>query len=126
MLTMTDFTSMHKTLLAQREQILVDLEAIATLNKETGDWEALPVSEVSEADANNEADGVEDWNERHATVTQLEVIYRDCTRALEKLTAGTFGVCEVCGEPIAEQRLLILPTARTCVLHIDDERTLTL
>mgnify|MGYP003386288276 CR=1 FL=1 len=123
---MTNFTQLHQTLLTQKEQLITDLQAIAAMNEESGDWEALPVSEVSEADNNNEADGVEDWNERHATVAQLEVMFRNCTRALEKIERGTFGTCEVCGETIEENRLIILPTARTCVAHIDDERTLSL
>lgn len=123
---MTEFTNLKQLLLEQKHQVITDLESIATMSEETGDWEALPVSELSEADVNNEADGVEDWNERHATVSQLEVMFRNCNRALEKLESGTFGTCEVCGELIEENRLLILPTARTCVAHIDEERTLTL
>jgi DnaK suppressor protein len=123
---MTDYTQLHKTLLEQKEHITADLQAIAVMNEASGDWEALPVSEVSEADSNNEADGVEDWNERHATVSQLEVMFRNCNRALDNIERGTFGTCEVCGEMIEENRLHILPTARTCMTHIDDERTLPL
>jgi DnaK suppressor protein len=123
---MNTFTALHELLLTQRDNIVADLEVIATRNPETGDWEASPVSELSEADPNSEADGVEDWNERHATVTQLEVMFRDCNRAIEKIAQGTFGTCEVCKEAIANNRLQILPTARTCVRHIDDERTLAL
>lgn len=123
---MIDLTTTKTTLLAGRETVINDLRAIALLNEETGDWEATPVAELSEADNNNEADGVEDWNERHATVTQLETLYRGYNRALDKIERGTYGVCEVCGEEISPARLLVLPTARTCVNHIDDERTLSL
>ncbi len=35
--------------------------------------------------------------------------------ALDRLSAGTYQVCEVCGGPIAADRLRALPTARTCV-----------
>ncbi len=123
---MTDISSIQQALLEKRERIVTDLTAIATCNQETGDWEALPVSEVSEADVNNEADGVEDWNERHATVTQLEIMFRNYNRALEKIQSNTFGTCEICGEDIEPNRLLVLPEARTCTDHIDDERTLPL
>lgn len=123
---MSDYTLLHKTLLDLQAQSIADLKTIAELNQETGDWEALPVNEVSEADENSEADGVEDWNERHATVSQLEIMYRNTNRALEKIAVGTFGTCEVCGEAIEENRLNILPTARTCIAHIEDERTLPL
>ncbi|WP_051707024.1 TraR/DksA family transcriptional regulator [Nocardioides aequoreus] len=37
--------------------------------------------------------------------------------ALERLAAGRYGRCEVCGEPIPPARLVARPTARTCVAH---------
>ena len=37
--------------------------------------------------------------------------------ALDRLAAGTYGVCEVCGEPIPEGRLVARPTTRTCIAH---------
>lgn len=35
--------------------------------------------------------------------------------ALEKITAGTYGLCEQCGQPIPEARLEALPHAALCV-----------
>lgn len=35
--------------------------------------------------------------------------------ALERLDAGTWGICAVCGEPIAPKRLAALPEAMSCV-----------
>ncbi|NHA68047.1 TraR/DksA family transcriptional regulator [Phycicoccus flavus] len=35
----------------------------------------------------------------------------------ERVAAGTYGRCEVCGEPIPVERLEARPTARTCVTH---------
>ena len=35
--------------------------------------------------------------------------------ALSRIEAGTFGVCEVCGENIPERRLERIPTASMCV-----------
>ena len=42
--------------------------------------------------------------------------------ALERVTAGTYGDCEVCHQPIAAARLEARPTARTCVDHADTRR----
>lgn len=123
---MSDLASIRNTIQEKREEIIADLTAIANLNEETGDWEAAPVMEVSEADLNNEADGVEEWNERNATVSLLEAMFRNHNRALEKIERGTFGTCELCENTIGEDRLLVLTTARTCALHRDDERTLPL
>ena len=34
---------------------------------------------------------------------------------LERIREGTFGVCEICEEPIGHKRLEALPTARYCI-----------
>jgi RNA polymerase-binding transcription factor DksA len=39
--------------------------------------------------------------------------------ALDRIDAGTFGVCERCGGPIAEKRLEAIPEARYCVRCAD-------
>jgi DnaK suppressor protein len=35
-------------------------------------------------------------------------------RALSKMSTGSFGVCEDCGEDIPSRRLMVLPEARLC------------
>ena len=45
---------------------------------------------------------------RQDRITQIEA-------ALERLDAGTWGVCERCGEKIAAARMEALPTATLCV-----------
>jgi DnaK suppressor protein len=35
--------------------------------------------------------------------------------ALRKLEDGTYGICEECGEPISEKRLMARPIARLCI-----------
>lgn len=42
---------------------------------------------------------------------------REVDAALERVAAGTYGRCEVCGQPIPAGRLDARPTARTCVQH---------
>jgi RNA polymerase-binding transcription factor len=44
----------------------------------------------------------------------LEIELRDVEHALHRLEEGTYGTCEVCGEPISESRLEATPTARVC------------
>jgi DnaK suppressor protein len=45
----------------------------------------------------------------------LDAKLRDVERALEKLDAGTYGTCDVCGRPIAPERLEAIPWAVLCV-----------
>jgi DnaK suppressor protein len=37
--------------------------------------------------------------------------------ALGRLAEGTYGTCAVCGEPIPDEELATLPTARACAGH---------
>ncbi|MFI8003330.1 TraR/DksA family transcriptional regulator [Streptomyces sp. NPDC086010] len=39
----------------------------------------------------------------------------DLERAAQRLDAGDYGLCEDCGGPIPEERLLVRPAASTCV-----------
>ena len=39
---------------------------------------------------------------------------RQIERALERLEAGTFGVCDRCGERIEDERLRVVPYAGSC------------
>src|SRR4051812_49743145 len=47
--------------------------------------------------------------------TTLEATLERTERALAKLDDGTYGLCDVCGQPIAPKRLAAMPDAVTCV-----------
>ncbi len=124
---MIDTNTLKAKLDTELAQVINDLSAIANFNELTGDWVAVPdAQELQEADMNSEADAVEEWNERRATLSQLETTYQNTKRALEKIESTTFGTCEICQALIEEDRISFLPTARTCKEHRDDERTLPL
>ena len=109
------------------EQVTTELETIARYNEETGDWEAVvDANTQAESDSNSEADAAEELDVRNATVVEIETQYRNIKRALDKFSAGTFGLCEISHEPIELARLDILPSARTCIAHREEERTLPL
>jgi len=108
-------------------EIVSELTSIASHNEETGDWEAVPDAEtLGNADDNIEADAIEDWNSRRAIVTELETRYRNINRALEKIAADTYGICEISGAPIEPERLAANPAARTNLANRDRERELPL
>lgn len=54
---------------------------------------------------------IEFWNK------QLQ----DTKHALEKIEAGTYGICEVSGEPIPLERLEAMPTATACIEHTTNQ-----
>ncbi len=117
----------RRQLEAALAEIITELSSFAVQNKETGDWEVVTdATEQPETDENSEADAAEALAEATATLKELETTYRNITRALDKISFGSFGTCEVCGAAIAPERLAFLPSARTCTDHLDDERTLPL
>jgi RNA polymerase-binding transcription factor DksA len=120
-------TEYKASLEADLAEVIIELQTIATQNQETGDWEAVPIAEdLLSADENEEADAVEDWESKRAIVAQLETRYRNIKRALEKIEMGTYGICEISGEPIEPARLAANPAARTTIANRDRERELPL
>jgi len=60
--------------------------------------------------------------ETEALTNSLRESLEEVERALVKLDEGTYGVCEVCGEPIAAARLEAMPAARYCITHASTRR----
>jgi RNA polymerase-binding transcription factor DksA len=57
-----------------------------------------------------------------ALATNLLDNLKDVDDAITKLDEGSYGRCEVCGEPIAPARLEAMPSARTCIEHASTAR----
>ena len=53
--------------------------------------------------------------ENRALIGQLEETLLAVEKALAKLDAGTYGVCENCGKTISEARLEAMPATRYCI-----------
>lgn len=56
--------------------------------------------------------------ERQQTAALLEAAraqLAELDAAIRRVEGGDYGRCEVCGQPIAPERLEALPTTRTCV-----------
>lgn len=50
-----------------------------------------------------------------ALLSQVRDHVADVDHALDRLTAGTYGSCEQCGDGISVERLTARPAARTCI-----------
>ncbi len=64
-----------------------------------------------------DADPTGDEPDHGATLARAERTLDDVDHALSRLADGSYGTCEACGEPIADDRLAVAPTARTCGAH---------
>ena len=123
---MTDTKKMKERL--QVELTLLESE-LATVGHKTatpGDWEAgMGEKDAAATEPDERADAIEQYEANTAILKQLEIRYNNTKRALEKIEKGTYGTCEVSGEPIEEERLEANPSARTCEKHMGDEKSLT-
>jgi RNA polymerase-binding transcription factor DksA len=91
---------------------------IRNLKDELGDeGENDQLSELSDYDQ-HPADTASETFEREKDVSileQLEEELAELQAALERIDAGTYGIDEVTGDPIAPERLEAVPAARTNV-----------
>lgn len=56
------------------------------------------------------------WMLNSSLLNQYELEVRDIMNSLEKIKHNTFGVCEMCGDDIDEERLWIKPHAKYCIV----------
>jgi len=107
-----------KKLEAERNKLESEMEAIGQRNPSVpNDFEATPNEKGKEADIGDQADHVEGFEENTSVMHELEVRYSEVLAALEQIKDGTYGTCDVCGEPISEARLAANPAATTCAAH---------
>ncbi len=118
MIDVSKYKAKLESELASLEQELSDVGVKNPTN--TADWVAVvsPVEETDGADENVLADRMEELEENKAILTDLENKYNDVKDALAKIEKGTYGVCEISGEEIEEDRLEANPSARTCKKHM--------
>ena len=107
---------------AELETLTKELEKVAKVD--TGstqeDWVAKGAQEgIGQADPNERADAMEEYESNASVLRDIEVRYNQVKAALERIENGTYGVCEVSGEPIEEDRLEANPAATTCKAHMD-------
>ncbi len=101
---------------AEKDLLEGELKGMARYSEETDEWEAVPEVQATggEADPNDLADRSGDFEERSATVYTLTTRLNDIKHAIRNISAGTYGMCENCGNKIEEDRLGANPAARTC------------
>jgi RNA polymerase-binding transcription factor DksA len=115
-----------EVLLKEKAELEEDLSHLGRVNpKNENDWEAVKGDlHVMQSDLNELADEFEDFEEDMSVLSELEGRLNQVKHALRKIKGekevGEYGICEVTGKPIPEERLEINPAARSHVDHIDE------
>ncbi len=110
-----------KLLEAEHIALLKELATVGRVNPDNpDDWEATASKmDILSSDENELADKFESQGENEAILSELEPQLNDVKHALEKIEKGTYGVCEICQEPIETERLEANPAAKTCLKHME-------
>jgi len=100
-------TRLKKILLKEREEIVGEVRQIFESSKEMGQ------------------DGTQDIGDEAANIYNKQILLslnesermrlQEVDEALDRIGAGTYGICEECGEPIGPKRLEVRPVAKYCV-----------
>ncbi len=108
---MTDFTELYNRLQEERQHLLDELAQLSvTVGPADERREGSPFGKREE-----EATEVFEFGKRLALEQQLRGALADIDHAIEKYKAGTYGICDRCGQAIDPARLEALPHANLCL-----------
>jgi DnaK suppressor protein len=114
-------TSAVKFLADQRAELVAEranyVEAAESLRQEAEMLaEDMEPGDIQFDEESGEGDTLNVERERDLALSaQARAAVDEIDRALAKMDAGTYGVCERCGQPIPKARLKALPYAALCV-----------
>lgn len=125
MLGQQTLSELKTALLKERDLLTKELETIAAPDPNLpGDWDIkhfewgedqiTSEEELESGESVNESD--EDMKNK-ALSDRLELRLKEVNDALKRIDNGTYGVCEVCKNPVSLERLKANPAAKTDIEH---------
>jgi len=93
----------RRTLESERERIRLELSEEVEHPRVSHGAQTAAATEVTESQRGQQ---LRERAEQHLVLIEA---------ALERIEAGTFGTCQICGKPIAPERLEALPSALDCI-----------
>jgi DnaK suppressor protein len=102
-------STLRDELLRQREHLRTEIGA------QGADPDSDDVTFVDDAGFADRSHSTEERSRLISVVRALRSNLQDVQRALDKIAAGTYGICERCGREISVERLEALPWAVLCI-----------
>lgn len=109
-----DLEELRNMLLDEREKVRHDLDTLDDISQSQGENGGPAASAFSIHIAEHATDS----SALETTLMQRHLIEERLTQvedALQRIQAGNYGVCDMCGNPINLERLLAKPFARVCI-----------
>ncbi len=108
---MADIAELYEGLKKEKTQLLEKLQQLRARGRPLPERrEGSPFGKREE-----EADEASELEKRLALEKRLRDTLAEIERALQKYEAGTYGLCDSCGQPIEQARLEALPQANLCL-----------
>jgi len=123
---MTDFTELYERLKQEQKNLNSEIQRLKAEEKSADEQrEGSPFGKREEG-----ATEAFEMEKRMALVRRLTDALAEVEHALKKYEAGTYNICDLCGQPIEPARLEALPQASLCLkcklLQAKDARSRTL
>ncbi|MDD2766829.1 MAG: hypothetical protein PHH40_03640 [Candidatus Moranbacteria bacterium] len=107
----TTLATLKSKLMEEKARLEAELSVFAKSTDIAGNYETQ--IEQLGTDLEDNTTEVEGYIDNLGLEVNLEAQLKDVNDALEKMTQGTYGVCEKTGEQINTDRLMAYPSART-------------
>ncbi len=108
---MVDIAELYERLKKERTELLEKLQQLRASG-----WPSVERREGSPfGKREEEANGAFELEKRLALEKGLRHALGEVERAIQKYEAGTYGLCDSCGQPIEQARLEALPQANLCL-----------
>ena len=108
---MVEFAELYERLKKEKAELLEKLEQLRTLGQPSAERkEGSPFGKREEG-----ADEASELEKRLALEERLGESLNEVEHALQKYEAGTYGLCDSCGQPIEQGRLEAIPQASLCL-----------
>jgi DnaK suppressor protein len=106
-----EFAELYERLKKEKAELLEKLEQLRTLGQPSAERkEGSPFGKREEG-----ADEASELEKRLALEERLGESLNEVEHALQKYEAGTYGLCDSCGQPIEQARLEAIPQASLCM-----------
>ncbi|PIT87213.1 MAG: hypothetical protein COU31_03900 [Candidatus Magasanikbacteria bacterium CG10_big_fil_rev_8_21_14_0_10_40_10] len=104
----------QENLLKEKARLENDLSKFAKVDQNAPGGFTSAFPDYGDKDDENAAE-VADYEVRLSLEESLEKLLRDVNQALDRLTAGVYGICKYCKKPIEEKRLAARPYSSACM-----------
>jgi len=106
-----EFAELYEMLKKEKAELLEKLEQLRTLGQPSAERkEGSPFGKREEG-----ADEASELEKRLALEERLGESLNEVAHALQKYEAGTYGLCDSCGQAIEQARLEAIPQASLCL-----------